>query len=198
MKKRAQRIGFTLVEVLVVVVIIAALLGLLFPAIHHARESARRTACQNNLRQFGFAMRSGNSIRAPKPTPTSAGGCSISLLSGLEDPVLAKALIANPSLIPGKMNPLVQHRPMIFTCRSAPDVESTIKSVPAAHYVSLYGIGFADAPYGFQEPWAVGPRLPFDFWSSSAYQGPHAGGFNIAYINGEEGGTVQFVARQGP
>lgn len=46
---------FTLVELLVVVAIIAILAALLLPALEQARESARRTVCRNNLRQFGMA-----------------------------------------------------------------------------------------------------------------------------------------------
>lgn len=48
--------GFTLVELLVVVAIIATLIGLLLPAVQSARESARRTACASNLRQVALAV----------------------------------------------------------------------------------------------------------------------------------------------
>jgi prepilin-type N-terminal cleavage/methylation domain-containing protein/prepilin-type processing-associated H-X9-DG protein len=48
--------GFTLVELLVVVAVIAILIGLTIPAVSSARESARRTQCANNIRQVALAM----------------------------------------------------------------------------------------------------------------------------------------------
>lgn len=55
--------GFSLVELLAVVAILGTLISLTLPAVQTARESARRAACSNNLRQMGIALTNYESAR---------------------------------------------------------------------------------------------------------------------------------------
>jgi prepilin-type N-terminal cleavage/methylation domain-containing protein/prepilin-type processing-associated H-X9-DG protein len=63
----SSRCAFTLVELLAVIAIVGALVALLLPAVQAARETARRTACANHLRQIGVALLNHHSAKGAFP-----------------------------------------------------------------------------------------------------------------------------------
>ena len=100
----STRSGFTLVELLVVIAIIGILIGLLLPAVQQARESARRLACSNNIKQLVLATHnyaSSNGFFPPSlvhepgtafPANTEAWGIHGRILPYIEQGVVAEKI----------------------------------------------------------------------------------------------------------
>jgi len=68
--------GFTIIEVLVVVAVVAILAGLLIPSLGKARQGARRAACRSNLKQIGVALQIYAAQNHQWLPSTSVGACT--------------------------------------------------------------------------------------------------------------------------
>ena len=144
----ANRRGFTLVELLVVMTIIGMLMALLLPAVQNAREAGRRTACTNSLFQLALAATRfdeqsgfipGWRNRSPRPADTSGTTFNntvswpVPLLPFMERNDVFKSWAASAATNPA---PYIG----FFVCPSSPPDALT---QPTLSYAGNCGAGFA-------------------------------------------------------
>jgi prepilin-type N-terminal cleavage/methylation domain-containing protein/prepilin-type processing-associated H-X9-DG protein len=107
-----HRLGFSLLELLVVVAVIGVLVGLILPAVQRVRESAARVSCLNNLRQIGAALHNYHDVngRLP-PLPTAV----------LPRPTDPNAVLSWMTLILPHMEQETLYQASIQACRVDPN-----------------------------------------------------------------------------
>ncbi len=110
MMNSKRRAAFTLIELLVVVSIIALLAAILFPVFGRAREMARRSSCQSNLKQIGLGI------------AQYSQDYDEQMLSGQSGGVLWKELL----------QPYVKSK-QIFACPSNPNKDALATNYPVSY-----------------------------------------------------------------
>jgi len=151
--------GFTLVELLVVIAIIGVLVALLLPAVQAAREAARRSQCQSNLRQLALGILNYESTKKSLPPggitdgvccdTRSAAGWSILILPFIEQQALfAKYDFDEPNeaLIDvdkdGLVNSVVREaNPVLYDCPSDEDTDKNDRPASGPGDNLLYNRG---------------------------------------------------------
>ncbi|MGD0900283.1 MAG: DUF1559 domain-containing protein [Thermoguttaceae bacterium] len=141
MKRHA---GFTLVEMLVVIVIIGMLAALLLPAVQGAREAARRTSCTNNLKQIAFAMHKYEGAMGGFPpilmypyAGSIDSGWMIPLLPSLEQADLYNHYHRDCNWFDPVNQAVVQTRVKVFECPSSPVTDRVVTGTGAAPWATV-------------------------------------------------------------
>lgn len=174
-----KRLGVSLVELLVVLAILAGMIGLLLPAVQNARAAARRSVCQNNLRQLSLAAQNHLELGSKLPVPRESW--TVTLLQWMEErPLMEK-------IKQGNLQIADEARPPIFRCPSQPDLPIEGSDARTSHYTmelvrTRKGRGYAgfrDRIDQFQgltlRPWYTGPMGPKLRNLDEASDGPHGG-----------------------
>jgi prepilin-type N-terminal cleavage/methylation domain-containing protein/prepilin-type processing-associated H-X9-DG protein len=157
--------AFTLVELLVVIAIIGVLVALLLPAIQAARESARRSECENKLKQWSLAMHLYHDAHSRLPFGSRSAPRQtwvMHLWSYIEEEPLSstcdftKGFEASPNTIANSLNgPTGQFVPLYY-CPS--DEGSDLTSGELQRRRGNYVVNWGNSTYGqFPEPSGIAP-----------------------------------------
>jgi prepilin-type N-terminal cleavage/methylation domain-containing protein len=168
-----SRHGFTLVELLVVIAIIGILIALLLPAVQAAREAARRTQCNNNLKQIGLGLQNyADANRTFPPGTVNHGACcgtlsemvwTISVLPYLEQTNLGEIYNYNlPVEDPANVT-LLQKPLAVYSCPTDPNLDKLVIPESGPHNNQTWRV----SAYRGMSGVAHGAAPGYVFWDSS-------------------------------
>lgn len=186
-----RRPALTLIEMLIVLVIIATMIGLLIPAVQATRERARETVCKNNLHQLNLAVAMFSSAHKALPKPGVTGqvsGWMVEILPFIEQNNLKDGISGGMSI---SSVPQVLYRPpSIFNCPRREVIDRTPESqIQPGHYAlhtdgSRDTYSLSDSPISNATPWLTGVELHYSDLARKI--GPHSKGFFVVY-GGQQG-----------
>ncbi|MBX3413350.1 MAG: DUF1559 domain-containing protein [Pirellulales bacterium] len=177
-----RRPAMTLIEVLIAVAIISLLIALLIPAVQGTREAARRTQCQNNLRQYGVGLLNFEAARTRFPSAITVevqgplGSNSewvvydymADLLPYLEADAGAPTM-HSASFFAKENEPVVSRTPAVAICPSAPTRD---------HFEPTSFVPSLAVPHIVPGPYSDAMLQPMWDFLDKKYAGSYRGGFS--------------------
>jgi hypothetical protein len=169
-----------------VLFIISLMAAMLFPALQAARSKADTVACQNNVRQVGFALYRAIDVMNRFPQPNR---WTIDCLRFMEERPLYDHIMAN-GIPPGAK----YTRPKLFRCSAQPEFSSTVPEVGICHYILVVDRPVRSDKRGHpiwdlqdrprmtddetHDPWYIGAEISFAQRQTmlATMKGPHPSG----------------------